>query len=963
MKKASAWFLIVSLILGGHLPPALADDSDIFSANVMPNVMLGITNSTNMNDLIKSEPYVASTTYTAPLTYNTFNVYKYLSSTPLCKPDPSPCYRVYKNSISLVPDADSPAVADAARTALSTVGYWNGSISGTALSLYYGNYLNYALCTTCGTNQSKISIAKTVLSNLINNTSGIRFGALKYASGGGFMMEPIRDMTAANKTTLIDTINGMPLDSSGNPIGEQMKHAGDYYEGHLTGFDSPIQYSCQPNILIVITDVKSTGTDPRLEAAALYTRDHSNAFADMQNIVVHVVAFALPQADKDAGAIQELKEAAVKGGGGFFQAENAADLEKALNATISQILNATYSFATPVVPTTGTSSSQRAYLASFKSNPSHPFWKGFLKAYNRDSSGLISVDANGIPLASTQAWDAGQQLSTKTAGSRTIYTFIGGTRHDFTTGNASITNGMMNAASSTEKDNIINFIRGVDTYDEDDDSITNEQREWKLGDIFHSTPALVTPPFLTSQDSTYNTFKTTSSVATRPTMLLAGANDGMVHAFRESDGTEEWAFVPPDILGDLKDLTATIAQHDFYADGSPIAADVKIGATPTWKTIAVFGLRRGGRKYYAMDITDTTNPLYMWSFTDSKMGETWSEASIGKVKMADGTTKSVAFVGGGYDTAQNNNTGKAFFVIDLSDGSKLWEYYKPSSATDDRQYMNFSLAANPAAVDVDNDGFIDHVYIGDVGGQLWKFDVSAAATLSGGLVTNWTGKRVFVASPTQTNPPATGEYYPAQGIYAQPALAYDTSGNLWVFIGTGDRNHPMSASANRFYGFKDNPNNMTNGSHLTESSLTNLTSGTGTITQGWYIVLASTEKVLAAADVFNNIVLFTTFTPTTVVTCGGGGGNAKLYSANITTGDAALNLADGTLLDAGQSALANAGSIGTGIPSRPVIVMNTSGTQVSAWAVTGTTDQQITNTQLPTPASLKKLVGWREVFQ
>jgi Tfp pilus tip-associated adhesin PilY1 len=169
-------------------------------------------------------------------------------------------------------------------------------------------------------------------------------------------------------------------------------------------------------------------------------------------------------------------------------------------------------------------------------------------------------------------------------------------------------------------------------------------------------------------------------------------------------------------------------------------------------------------------------------------------------------------------------------------------------------------------------------------------------------------------------------------------------------------------STNRFYGFKDVASNMTNGSNLTESSLTNLTSGTGTVTQGWYIVLANTEKVLAASDVFNKIVLFTTFTPSTTVTCGAGGGAAKLYSVNMTTGDAALNLADGTLLAAGQSALANARAIGTGIPSKPVIVINTSN-GFAAWAVTGTTDQQITNTPVPTPPSAKQLIGWREVFQ
>ncbi len=37
--------------------------------------------------------------------------------------------------------------------------------------------------------------------------------------------------------------------------------------------------------------------------------------------------------------------------------------------------------------------------------------------------------------------------------------------------------------------------------------------------------------------------------------------------------------------------------------------------------------------------------------------------------------------------------GKIFYVIDVDTGAKLWEYYNPGSVSDDRQYMNFSLAA------------------------------------------------------------------------------------------------------------------------------------------------------------------------------------------------------------------------------------------------------------------------------
>jgi type IV pilus assembly protein PilY1 len=546
LKKVFSLVQIVCIIFFNvsHIRIVHADDMDIFVNYVQPNVDLLISSSSAMAGDILSEPYVAGTTYSTPLTYTTGAVYKWLNSTPGCKPQPKPCYTAYAASVGEVTDTT-------AQTALNLVGYWTGSIGGSAVSLFKGNYLNYSICTppACGTLQSKISIANTALTNLINNTQGIRFGASKYGAGGGLMLEPIRDMTAANKATLINSITTMGLDGAGNPLGAQMKHAGDYFEGHLAGYDSPTLYACQPSFAILITDGKATSTDPVIEATKLFTLDHSSTFAGTQNVIVHVIAFALPQADIDAGAVQELKNVAIAGGGSYFEAQNSAQLEKALQNAIGQILAATFSFATPVVPTTGTSGSTRAYLASFQSNPSRPFWRGFLKAYTRDSNGLIQVDADGIPLASSIAWDAGQVLSTTAANSRTIYTPISGALQSFTTSNSSITMGLMGASSDAEKDDIINFTRGIDTYDEDFDLNITEQRQWKLGDIFHSTPVLVTPPFLANSEASYVAFKTAN--ASRTSVLLAGANDGMIHSFRENSGAEIWAFVPPDQLSNV----------------------------------------------------------------------------------------------------------------------------------------------------------------------------------------------------------------------------------------------------------------------------------------------------------------------------------------------------------------------------------------------------------------------------
>ena len=443
-------------------------------------------------------------------------------------------------------------------------------------------------------------------------------------------------------------------------------------------------------------------------------------------------------------------------------------------------------------------------------------------------------------------------------------------------------------------------------------------------------------------------------------MLIAGANDGMLHAFRESDGAELWAFIPEDQLDDLNNATVTFGVHPYFVDGSPIAADIKIGGA--WRTIVVFGLRRGGRYYYALDITDPVNPpTFLWSFTDSKMGETWSEPAIGRVKIGN-NEKFVAFVGGGYDTLQNNNSGTAFFVIDLETGHKLWEYVGDVNRTDDRQYMNFSFAANPTAVDLNNDGFIDRVYIGDVGGQVWKFDVSATGTGS------WQGKRLFAAplASGTTNPPAAGEYYPAQGIYGAPVLALDKDLKLWLFFGTGDRNHPNNTtSPNRFYGIKETTD-MANGVVLTEANLADVTGVNATATQGWFFRLGANEKVLAAGNVFNMIAYFSTFTPTTTATCETGFGTAKLYAVQVKTGYAAVDFTTGDALTSTDATKTRSKTIGGGIASMPVIVLtppSTADQKPLSSAVVGTTNQQVLGNLIPAPPAMKQVRWWRELAQ
>ena len=57
--------------------------------------------------------------------------------------------------------------------------------------------------------------------------------------------------------------------------------------------------------------------------------------------------------------------------------------------------------------------------------------------------------------------------------------------------------------------------------------------------------------------------------------------------------------------------------HEYYVDGRPIRDDVFDPLTGTWKTILVGGLNKGGRGYYALDITNPTSPKALWEFTHS----------------------------------------------------------------------------------------------------------------------------------------------------------------------------------------------------------------------------------------------------------------------------------------------------------------------------------------------------------
>src|SRR5437870_3110098 len=684
MKRLIALVLVATFLSLQVHPTVFADDSDIFGANIQPNVVIMIDNSGSMADSAPSNSFDVPPPSGTAAYYPVLNncdpsgkkgnqTFQPCDSVKVYKSGGSSIYSFYANNVGSVPDSPPHP----AQNALDTAGYWSGKINGSTVNLFTGNYLNYLLgtCASGGAcSKSKMAIAKEVINSLLDSVQGVRFGVMTfyYDSSNNGLGARVVSQVGTNVTAMKAAVN--QLSPTGNtPLGDALYDVGQYYKGQptahgtATALSSPIQLECQPSFVIFVTDgMQTAGTRTMpVEATNRFTQDHATSLTGTQNVIVHTVGFGVTvntTAAETQAAYDTLSQSAKNGGGQFYISDDETQLQRALQDAIRRIVQATFTFATPVVPTTSTTGSTKAYLAAFRSNPSLPFWRGYLKAYQRDSNGLVPVDSSGVPLSSALVWEAGQVLSTTPAANRTIYTVVSGARQAFTKTNSAITNTLLAASSNAEHDKIIDFIRGIDSYDDNGNGNVTEERAWKLGDIFHSTPVLVTPPVLASSDPTYQAFKTAQ--ANRTKVLIAGANDGMLHAFRESDGVELWAFIPPNLLDNLKILTDTGADHQFFVDSSPIATDIKVGGT--WKTIVVFGMRRGGPFYYALDITDTTNPLRMWSFTDSKITETWSEPSIGKVKMSSSSEscflypststpcKFAAFFGGGYDTASNN---------------------------------------------------------------------------------------------------------------------------------------------------------------------------------------------------------------------------------------------------------------------------------------------------------------------
>jgi type IV pilus assembly protein PilY1 len=631
-------------------------------------------------------------------------------------------------------------------------------------------------------------------------------------------------------------------------------------------------------------------------------------------VVTHTIGFAA-----NATASNFLNQIALQSGGGFYQASNSADLVTAFQSILKTVKDVNTTFVSPGVAVNQLNRlthKDELYFALFKPAEG-TIWPGNLKKYKidgdviKDKNGQNAVDdGTGFFSENSQSyWSTlvdGNDVREGGAASqvdllRNIYTFSGTgpivlNSNEFHENNANITTTdlALDALPSPTlvRDTVMKWARGVDVKDDDNDGLTDDVR-LQMGDPIHSQPVIVN-------------YSATDSA------ILVATNHGFLHSIDPTTGDENFAVIPKELLGNL---------YDFYKDGSSFNHLYGLDGDMVLRSDdyrLYVGMRRGGNNYYSFDISNKTAPSLVFKIEGGsagfeKLGQTWSRPTLTKIKVG-ATTKNVMIFGGGYDDDQDNKTlrgadavGNAVYIVDADDGSLIWTASN-SAANLVLSDMQYSIPARISVIDRENDGYADHMYVADTGGQLFRLDIhngeSGNDLVTGGLFASLGGdteedNRRFYYGPDVSEISLGDDHY-----YA-------------VALGSGYRAHPLNSVINdNFYMLKDygvfaidvDGNHTLPSPAIVESDIYDATDHLLTSSDvaqqqleatafaqkdGWLIHLGSGgEKALASPLILDYKILFTTYVPATASTstCAPPTGNSRAYLVELINGNAVADL-------------------------------------------------------------------------
>lgn len=665
-----------------------------------------------------------------------------------------------------------------------------------------------------------------------------------------------------------------------------------------------------------------------------------------------------------SGNVADLWHAAINSRGEFFAADKPTDLLIAFQKVVNRVNKGIGSSASVAANTTSIKAGANVYQARFNSAD----WSGDILSIPINADGTLPSN-----IVDSSIWSAKDKVTAQNYNTgRVILTYKPSTQKGipfrWPSSPATPTFNELDVVQSSSLDinpdtylldslgsGRLDWLRG----DRSQETTNFRIRNYTLGDMVDSTPSLVEPPNNFSFDASYNAFK--SAKQTRPNILYVGANDGMLHGFRASDGKEILGYVPNAVFSNLHTLTSKTYVHKYFVNSSPITGDVKYSDN-SWHSVLASGMGAGAKGIFALDVTSPGSfselnaaSIVNFEYTDvndSDVGNIISPPSL--VKMNNG--KWAAVFGNGYNSS---GTGKSsMYIVDIETGV-LIKKISTSLGT----VASPNALQNPTLIDSDGNGTIDYAYAGDSYGRVWKFDLSSSSPAS------W-------AVSLGGNPLINVN----QPITSQVDVAPSLNGGYMVVFGTGKYLEAMDktdTTPQAFYGVLENGSTATiadlvpqtvTGTSVISASTYRTTSSNAvdyTTKKGWYLSLpTSAERVVSNSIIRGGIVYFTSIIPSTS-DCSSGGtswlmeldfntGSAPIYEVFDTNNDGVIDSSDVKVSGIGYQALSSAPTIlsGLGTSSSPINMIYTS------------QSNGMINTALTVGSRLSnRRVSWRELYK
>lgn len=889
-------------------PLALSNAPLPVSTTVKPNVMLLVDNSGSMDNIIYDADFFALVDPTDPgsavIDRSLQQQWQYYNSGGGWSNVSNAAGNYYKSSFKQGSCSSGYDRFRNASVTSSTKCLKLPDPVGSGNTRYSGEYVNYLLnrfssgsdlsTGTSGNipNETRMMVAKTVGADVVDNTAGMRFGIARFFGPSSHSYghgATIDQACGSSVSSIKSSLSGYSA-STNTPLSEALYEITRYFRGlnsyyhSSTSYTSPIQYRCQKNFTLAITDGFPTrdsnfpSSDPDVpagktltdwdglhpatvssdyplfpkysdgydssgsgEGATLYLDDiakfawdtdfKKNASEnDLSGVGYNDAAFPVQNMYTYtvgfATQNQMLEDAAEYGNGKYYTASNATQLSTVLKNALADITKKSGSSSSAAASTGRIQTGSSVYQARYNSSN----WSGEFLSFDIDTTtgptyGQIKTTGSATNGA---VFDAGQKIPAWN--SRVIVTNKAA-GIPFAWAQFSTTE---QTSYFDGQEAMLQYLRGRNVSDATYDVSIYRDRITNLGDIVHSTPYFVGAPAARYPDSfesvAYSSFVTTYK--NRDKFLYVGANDGMLHAFEALTGVEKVAFIPGTLLSKLKELSDPDYSHQYYVDGSPTVVDAFDGSA--WKTVLVGGLNKGGQGVYALDITDPSSftesnaaSLFMWEFTDqddADLGYSFSRPKI--VKLQDG--KWYAVFGNGYNNTEADGrastSGNAvIYIVNLWDKSKVIKLSTGVGTSDDPTNTGRPNGfATLTPVDLNGDQVADYIYGGDLFGNVWKFDLNDADS------TKWKlDYKLYSACSADPCIKTTGSSVSnAQPITTAVTVGKSKNGiGQMVYFGTGQYievtdNNGALGGRQTFYGIHDTGANVTGRSKLLQQTIT-----------------------------------------------------------------------------------------------------------------------------------------------